>query len=86
MVFMKKILYSILAIFTLAISFYAQKGVDTQTQQIKQDGKKTTNTNNGDAGSSGRSFDWGKDKTKVRARLANPYKQRFDCRGFASFA
>ena len=71
---MKKILYSIFAIFTLAISFYAQKGVDTQTQQIKQDGKKTTNTNNGDAGSSGRSFDWGKDKTKVRARLANPYK------------
>ena len=71
---MKKILYSIFAIFTLSIAFYAQKGVDTQTQQIKQDGKKTTNTNINDSSSSGRSFDWGKDKTKVRARLANPYK------------
>jgi hypothetical protein len=71
---MKKILFTIFAIFNLAVALFAQKGVDTQTQQIKQDGNKTTNTNSNDSGSSGRSFDWGKDKTKVRPRLANPYK------------
>jgi hypothetical protein len=72
---MKKILYSISVILALSIVLFAQKGVDTQTQQIKQDGNKTTNANNGDSTSnSGRSFDWGKDKTKVRQKLANPYK------------
>jgi hypothetical protein len=59
-----------LALFATAISVSAQKGVDTQTQQIKDNGNKvTTRTND-----VGRSFSWGKDKTKVRARLANPYK------------
>ena len=48
----------------------AQKGIDTQTQKIKEDSNKTT-TRSSDAT---RSFDWGKDKTKVRERLANPYK------------
>lgn len=48
----------------------AQKGIDTQTQTIKQDANKTT-TRRSDAG---RSFDWGKGKTKVRERLANPYR------------
>lgn len=49
----------------------AQKGIDTQTQTIKSDVNKVTSRPN-DAG--GRSYDWGKDKTKVRAALANPYK------------
>lgn len=47
----------------------AQKGIDTQTQKIKDDANKTT-TRQTDAS---RSFDWGKDKTKVRPPLANPY-------------
>lgn len=55
---------------TCAIAVSAQKGVDTQTKEIKAEGNKvTTRTND-----VGRSFDWGKGKTKVRDRLPNPYK------------
>jgi hypothetical protein len=53
-----------------SVGVYAQKGVDTQTQKIKDDSNKVT-TRSSDAT---RSFDWGKGKTKVRDRLANPYK------------
>ncbi|MBK8467210.1 MAG: hypothetical protein IPL32_15435 [Chloracidobacterium sp.] len=52
------------------VDAYSQKGVDSQTQKIKDDGNKVT-TRSSDAT---RSFDWGKGKTKVRDRLANPYK------------
>ncbi len=48
----------------------AQKGIDTQTQKIKEESNKTT-TRSSDAT---RSFDWGKGKTEVRDRLPNPYK------------
>lgn len=48
----------------------AQKGVDTQTQTIKESGNKVTTRGNDVT----RSFDWGKGKTKVRDMLANPYK------------
>jgi len=48
----------------------AQKGVDTQTEKIKAEGNKVTTRPN----DVGRPFDWGKGKTKVRDRLANPYK------------
>jgi len=58
----------VIAIF--AASALAQKGIDTQTQRIKQDANRTT-TREGDAN---RSFDWGKGKTKVRDRLDNPYR------------
>lgn len=55
----------------LAISaFGQQKGIDTQTQKIKEDTHQTT-TRSTDAT---RSFDWGKGKTPVRERLANPYQ------------
>ena len=66
------ILGSILTIFILsgAQAALAQKGIDTQTQKIKEESNKTT-TRSSDAT---RSFDWGKDKTKVRERLPNPYK------------
>lgn len=47
-----------------------QKGIDTQTQKIKEDSNKTT-TRSSDAT---RSFDWGKGKTQVRDRLPNPYR------------
>jgi hypothetical protein len=46
-----------------------QKGIDTQTQRIKDDANRTT-ARPTDAS---RSFDWGKGKTKVRERLPNPY-------------
>ena len=53
-----------------AISVAAQKGVDTQTQKIKDEGNKvTTRTNDVN-----RTFSWGKDKTKTRGLLPNPYK------------
>lgn len=70
---MKKILFAIAGIF---ISFSAgfaqqpQKGIDNQTQKIKEDTNKTTQQDKNVS----RSWDFGKDKTKVRARLANPYK------------
>jgi hypothetical protein len=48
----------------------AQKGIDTQTQKIKEDSNKTT-TRSSDVT---RSFDWGKGKTPVRDRLPNPYR------------
>src|SRR3982750_1908598 len=47
-----------------------QKGIDTQTQKIKDDTNKTTARPT----DVGRSFDWGKGKTRVRDRLPNPYK------------
>jgi|SRR5687767_4459995 len=49
---------------------HAQKGIDTQTQKIKEDSNKTT-TRSSDVT---RSFDWGKGKTQVRDRLPNPYR------------
>jgi hypothetical protein len=52
------------------VPLVAQKGIDTQTQKIKEEGNKTTTRSNDVS----RSFDWGKGKTKVRERLANPYR------------
>ena len=54
----------------LAVSVIAQKGIDTQTQKIKDTSNKTTSRET----DATRSFDWGKGKTHVRERLANPYK------------
>jgi hypothetical protein len=61
---------AIATIFILSMSAYAQKGVDPQTQKIKDEGNRVT-TRTTDAT---RSFDWGKGKTKVRPPLANPYR------------
>ena len=49
---------------------FTQKGIDTQTQKIKETANKTISRET----DATRSFDWGKGKTNVRARLANPYK------------
>lgn len=49
---------------------YSQKGIDTQTQKIKEESNKTTSRPTDVS----RSFDWGKGKTPVPKRLANPYK------------
>ena len=74
-IFMQKIFFSILAVVIFSAFAFGQqqggKGIDTQTRQINQDNNKTTSRPN-DAG--GRSWDWGAGKTKVRQRLANPYR------------
>ncbi len=46
------------------------KGIDTQTQKIKDDTNKTTSRENDVS----RSWNFGKDKTKVRARVENPLR------------
>ena len=58
------------AAIVLCSGVFAQKGIDTQTQTIKQTSNKTTSRET----DATRSFDWGKGKTHVRERLANPYR------------
>jgi hypothetical protein len=60
----------VLSILLLSIGAFAQKGVDPQTQKIKDEGNKVTSRTS----DATRSFDWGKGKTRVRDRLPNPYK------------
>ncbi|MGH9949309.1 MAG: hypothetical protein ACRD6X_19220 [Pyrinomonadaceae bacterium] len=57
---------TLIAVITVA----GQKGIDTQTENIKGEGNKTVSRPN----DATRSFDWGKGKTQVRDRLENPYK------------
>ncbi len=65
-----KIIFPIfLAIITLSLSAFGQKGIDSQTQKIKEDTNKATSRGS----DATRSFDWGRGKTRVRERLANPY-------------
>ena len=52
---------------------HTQKGVDPQTQRIKQDANRSVPTNDA---AGGRSIDWGAGKTKTRQMLANPYPFR----------
>ncbi len=70
---MKNLFYLVSTIILFSAAAFAQKGIDTQTNRIKQEGNKTT-SQSGSNEPNGRSFDWGKGKTKVRERLANPYK------------
>lgn len=65
---MNKAFSILLALSFLSIELFAQKGVDTQTQKI------TEKTGNNDNTNVSRSWNWGKDKTKIREKLANPYK------------
>jgi len=70
--YMKKLFYLVSTVIILSTVALAQKGIDTQTNKIKEEGTKSTQQRGNEA--DGRSIDWGKDKTKVRERLANPYK------------
>jgi hypothetical protein len=65
---MKKLIFTITAALMLTSAVFAQKGVDKQTEKITESTGTNDNTN------VSRSWNWGKDKTKVRERLANPYK------------
>lgn len=67
---MKTLISFLLLTFTFSLSAFGQKGIDTQTQKIKEDTNKTTSRGT----DATRSFDWGKGKTPVRERLANPYQ------------
>lgn len=69
---MKKLFYLASAFIVFSTAVFAQKGIDTQTDKIKQEGGRTTQQTGNKA--DGRAFDWGEGKTKVRQRLANPYK------------
>ena len=62
----------LLLVATLAAGAQTQKGIDTQTQKIKDDSTRTSSHPRGETDAT-RSFDWGKDKTKVRDALPNPY-------------
>lgn len=64
------IILGLAAIVALSSFVSAQKGIDTQTQKIKETTNKTTSRET----DATRSFDWGKGKTHVRERLANPYR------------
>lgn len=66
----QSIIHVSIVVIGITISTYAQKGVDTQTQKIKETTKSTTSRET----DATRSFDWGKGKTEVRERLANPYR------------
>ncbi len=59
-----------IAIAIFSVGGYAQKGIDTQTQKIKEDAKGVTSRGS----DATRSINWGKGKTHVRERLDNPYK------------
>ena len=69
---MSKLFYAIFAFVVFSTVAFAQKGIDTQTDKIKQEGTKTGARP--DTVTKGKSISWGEDKTKVRERLANPYK------------
>lgn len=70
---MKNLTFATAFLFLVSTAVFAQneKGVDTQTQEIKKEGTSKTVTRSNDAT---RTFTWGKDKTKVREPLPNPYK------------
>ncbi|MGB7069121.1 MAG: hypothetical protein WBD22_06470 [Pyrinomonadaceae bacterium] len=67
---MKSIVSIIFALVVISSNTYGQKGIDSQTQKIKEENNKTT-TRGAEAS---RTIDWGRGKTKTRERLANPYK------------
>lgn len=64
-----KYFFQLLFILLLTSTVFAQKGVDPQTQKIREDANKTNKGND-----VSRSFDWGKGKTKIREMLPNPYR------------
>lgn len=68
---MHRFIFFIITVCLCSILALAQteKGVDTQTKTIQKESK--INDRSTDAG--GRSWSWGKGKTKVREKLQNPY-------------
>lgn len=67
---MKKILFATIVVCLSSVAIFAQKGIDKQTEKIKDDANKQTSRES----DAGRSISWGKGKTKTRLPLTNPYK------------
>ncbi len=65
---MKNLIMISAAIFAFAGFSFAQKGIDKQTNTIKEQSS-TSKTGN----ESAQTYSWGKDKTKIRNLLENPY-------------
>lgn len=65
-----KNLFLIFVSLILVSGVFAQKGVDTQTKTIKEEGNKTTNKGNDVS----RTIDFGKEKAKIGSQLSNPYR------------
>jgi len=70
---MKKLFYTTSAMLLFTFAVHAQKGIDPQTQKIRDEGVKTNGAQRSNEPAN-RSFDFGKGKTKVRGQLLNPYK------------
>lgn len=68
---MRKFFLIIAAVLCFALPAFSQKGVDKQTEKIREESN-TRNINRGNDAS--RSIDWGRDKTKTREPLSNPYR------------
>jgi hypothetical protein len=66
---MKNAIFIFLAFIVMAPAVYSQKGVDNQTQKIRDESNKTTPRSSDTA----RTIDWGKGKTRTRDLLPNPY-------------
>lgn len=64
-----KYFFQFIFVLFLASTVSAQKGVDPQTQRIREEANKTNKGND-----VSRSFDWGQGKTKTREMLSNPYR------------
>ncbi|PYS37499.1 MAG: hypothetical protein DMF71_18445 [Acidobacteria bacterium] len=68
----------VLVVLLMAVSAFSQeKGVDTQSKQIRDAGTGRTSGANGgkqDTGTSGSGINWGADKTRETVRLPNPYR------------
>lgn len=72
---MKNLFYTLTAIAVFSVAAVAQKGIDTQTEKIKQESSTTTpQSNNRTTSPTNKSWSWGEGKTKVRPPLANPYR------------
>lgn len=73
-IFMKNLFYSFIAVVIFSFATFAQntqKGVDTQTQTIKEEATKDTTKRSNDVS---KSWNFGAGKTKTTERLANPYR------------
>lgn len=67
---LKKCILLLTILFVMSIGAYAQKGVDVQTQKIKDEGNKAVNPTSNNTNL----LNWGKDKTKTLPPIPNPYK------------
>ena len=66
------VVLSLLLLSSLGAVAQTGKGVDTQTRKIKDDASQTS-THPRNETDARKSYDWGRDKTKVREPLPNPY-------------